>query len=213
MSVAVAARRLQDARLQVGFFIVFCFLETEGSTMSNISTSSTTDLAQSAYNLGPFLFSILFVTIVTLLAQRAYVNAKDEKRAETFRVYFYASFIFGFLLVITSVGWWIFDQYSAKWYVYKVGIQGFDKDSVVFSPQYLDDNIYSQDSSLNNRNMTHFVFLSHRRFRNGEHIPINASDLSSIGDRPPLASVLDTTIDGSESEFSYANGKLTRIGK
>jgi hypothetical protein len=174
--------------------------------MSSASTSSTIDLAQSAYNLGPFLFAILFVTTITLLAQRAYINAKDQKRTETFRVYFYSSFIFGFLLVMACVSWWIYDRISVKSYVYNVHIRGFDK---IFGTLVSQD-AYSQGETVADvLPVVNLVIIRKQPIQIGQSIQIELYPAEASGADSDVKYIL-VPISGYDNAFQYSNGKLLK---
>ena len=81
------------------------------------------DLAATAFEYGPFLFAILFVTGLTAIAQRAYSRAEKPEQIRAFRIYFFTSFFFGLILVTICVSTWINDREFTHRYVYTFEIQ------------------------------------------------------------------------------------------
>lgn len=79
-------------------------------------------LAATADEYGPFLFALLFVTSLTIIAQRAYAGATNPDQISTFRVYFFASFYFGLVLVTVSIMFWVYDREMPHKYVYTIDI-------------------------------------------------------------------------------------------
>lgn len=173
--------------------------------MSDQITNNTLDTVRSAYDFGPFLFAILFITPLTALALRYYLKEQNPDRINTLKIYFYSSFIFGLLLVTTSVTWWIYDRVSSKSYVYTVRIDGFDKDSVAL----MSSEAYYQELMINDRQPeANFVFIKRRPIPKGQAMEIDAYPPSGVGAGPDITR-LNAPINGYDNKFLYsANGKL-----
>jgi hypothetical protein len=91
------------------------------------SDVTTADLASLAYEFGPFLFAIVYITGLTTYAQRVYAGAQNPEQVTTFRRYFLISFIFGLVLVLISVGYWVFDRLEQHEFAYVVDVQDTPK--------------------------------------------------------------------------------------
>lgn len=143
----------------------------------------TIDLAAVALEYGPFLFAILFVTYLTMLAQRAYAKADDAEERKTFRTYFFVSFFFGLALVSVCVTWWIYDRVKPQRYVYTVDIQDVPN-QVRFIPT---DACISQrpvDSQLSFQ-MVRAVFVEDRRLQPGQKLRLDELLQTSGLGKPP----------------------------
>lgn len=174
--------------------------------MHSIDTSSASDMAQVAYDFGPFLFAILFITTITIFAQQAYVRETDPSRASALRIYFFGSFVFGLILVTTCVSWWIYDRISSKSYVYAVRIAGYDKDTVALSSS----DAYSQEVTFPDRqSQANFVFVRSRPIPKGTSVEIDTYPPSGLGSGPEITR-LAAPINGFDNRFIYSPpGKLT----
>jgi hypothetical protein len=91
--------------------------------VGNLSNVDWDALAATADEYGPFLFALLFIMVLTIIAQRAYAAAHTDDQIVTFRRYFYASFAFGLLLVVVCTLFWIYDRELPHQYVYTVDIR------------------------------------------------------------------------------------------
>ncbi|MEE9555041.1 MAG: hypothetical protein V3W18_12155 [candidate division Zixibacteria bacterium] len=95
-----------------------------------------------AYQFGPFMFALLFCLIITRWGYKIYQRANlrtppaSDREKNTYRIYFISTAAFGFLLVITSVVWWVFNQPSV--YIFKGEIAGLrEYEKIVSNELYL----------------------------------------------------------------------------
>ena len=103
--------------------------------------SSIGTLAGLASELGPFLFSILFLIVITGTAYRWYGNTvaqqpPDPSMLRVCRVWFVVSFSVGLLCTGLSIAWW-FHQHLIKTYVYQVTVQGVPWHQDISSAYYI----------------------------------------------------------------------------
>jgi hypothetical protein len=96
--------------------------------MESTSTPDVLEIAAKAFQLGPFLFAVLFNLVITVWAHRIYREAStrsnpsaSEKELNTYRLYFWLVVGFGIILVIVSIIWWFKAQPEV--YIYKGVIQ------------------------------------------------------------------------------------------
>src|SRR5215469_15946314 len=80
-------------------------------------TDSIGSLVKLAYDFGLFLFALLFLLVVTRTSHKYYYEITGRtqppatpSQTAVYRLYFVSSFIFGIVLVIASVGWWIYSN-------------------------------------------------------------------------------------------------------
>jgi hypothetical protein len=67
-----------------------------------------------SYEFGPFFFAIFFSLVIARTARGWYANARTSgagvEELATYRAYFRNSYIFGMVLVVASVAWWVVAQ-------------------------------------------------------------------------------------------------------
>lgn len=143
----------------------------------------TIDLAAVALEYGPFLFAILFVTYLTILAQRAYAKADDPDERKTFRTYFFVSFFFGLALVSVCVTWWIYDRVKPQRFVYTVDIQNVPT-QVKFIPTDACISESLTDPQLPFQ-VVHAVFVEDKRLQPGQKLRLDELLQSSGLGKPP----------------------------
>ena len=102
--------------------------------------SSIGTLASIASELGPFLFSILFLIVITGAAYSWYGRCaaqtpSDPQMLKVCRVWFVLSFSVGLLCTGLSLAWW-FHQHLEKVYVYQVTVQGHPSQQVINSAYF-----------------------------------------------------------------------------
>jgi hypothetical protein len=95
-----------------------CARQKEITMQDNIDgkfTAAVDTLAALAYQFGPFFFTVLFVLFITRTARSWYSGpnaSTDPQEKQTYRNYFRASYLFGMVLCMISVAWWIRTQWE-----------------------------------------------------------------------------------------------------
>ncbi len=128
-------------------------------------------LSSIAYHWGPFFFAILFCLLVTRTARTWYVNVSHEQATnatliEEHRKYFHYTFIFSFVLVVLSIAWYFytnFSRYHPFWATISMG-----KNENVDS-----DQIYAREWTAkggSDSKEIQLVVLRDHPIRNGEKI-------------------------------------------
>ena len=146
-------------------------------------------LTNIAYQFGPFFFAVLFSLFITRSARKWYSAAADgteDKR--TYRKYFDASWVFGMMLVITSVAWWVRTQWE--------GHHAFAASIVALTPNQQLSSL-SDDQYFYSSFRVHqapdalkdywFVIVSDRPVRRGDVFRLNyweGSGVGSLGQQP-----------------------------
>jgi hypothetical protein len=142
-------------------------------------------LAATADEYGPFLFALLFVTSLTIIAQRAYAGATSPDQIATFRSYFFTSFYFGLLLVAVCIVFWIYDRELPHKYVYTVDINNVPATlniqptaggnaEACSIPMPVPVNGYPVQRF-------HAIFIEDQRLRPGSHLDVVVSPSSGFG--------------------------------
>jgi hypothetical protein len=110
------------------------------------TAKSIESLANAGLLWGPFLFSILFIFVVTKMAHSYYrdVNLRtsppaSQEEKSTYRVYFISSVVAGIALVFIAVAWWIYAQ--SKTHILDGVITGLTPNARMFA---VEDGIYLQ---------------------------------------------------------------------
>ena len=100
--------------------------------LNEMQPAAISQFSRLAEILGPFFFSVLFLTFMTHMAVRYYnraVSRKDPQatieEVKTYRLYFLVVVFFSFLLVVASVGWWVYAQSQSN-YVYQIAVTDLD---------------------------------------------------------------------------------------
>jgi hypothetical protein len=172
------------------------------TTDNNTEIAALLDaLSNVAYQFGPFFFAVLFTLVITRSARQWYAqpNLEPEQQA-AFRNYFYACWIFGMLLVVASVAWWIRTQWE--------GHHAFAGKIVALRPnQQLsavsdDQNFWSriwahQNSPMGNLSDYSFVVVGDRPFRKGEVLNLHYWEITesgAIGSMPAPTATLEIRI-------------------
>jgi len=143
-------------------------------------------LAEIAYDFGPFFFAVLFTLVITSSARRWYLQAqrcRDLDTRNTYRNYFYASWLFGMLLVGVSVAWWL----RSKWETHHtfaaavVGLRPNQSLWPVSNDQYFWSRLSPHQGPLDRRNDYWFItVIDHPLFR-GETFRLNYWELAGDG--------------------------------
>jgi hypothetical protein len=99
-------------------------------------------LVQLANEFGPFLFAILFILFVTRTAHGYYKEcstrqnpaASDEER-RTYRFYFVCSMWCGVLVMMLSIGWWVYARINGP-HVFQIAIVNLQSDEQLLADYY-----------------------------------------------------------------------------
>ncbi len=144
--------------------------------------SGTANLAGLAVEYGPFLFAILFITTITVYAQRVYSQTADAEHSQTFKQYFLISFGFGLFLVMVCVAFWIFDRLDSRQYTYTVDIEDVPLTTAFYSDSACIKLVPESPMPMQT---VHAIYVSPRRLLPGENLTINQSIAGALGPAPP----------------------------
>lgn len=102
--------------------------------------ASIGSLANLASELGPFLFSILFLIVITGAAYSWYGKCAaqtpaDAQMLKVCRIWFVLSFSVGLVCTALSIAWW-FHVHLEKVYIYEVTVQGHPTQQSINSAYY-----------------------------------------------------------------------------
>ena len=165
-------------------------------------------LANLAYQFGPFFFAVLFSLFITRTARRWYSEAaegKEEKRA--FRSYFHSSWVFGMLLVATSVVWWLRSQWEGH-HAFAASIVALSQNQQLASISE-DQNFYSRfwvHQTPDTLKDSWFVIVSDHPVRRGEVFKLNyweGNGIGGIGQQPQTTTIQIRVIDPTKFPQKY----------
>lgn len=137
----------------------------------------STDLLPIAFQFGPFLFALLFMLFITRTAKSwmCEANARspsaDEVEKKTLRTYFVSTYVFGLLLVVLSVSWWLYFQYE-KHHVMEGVISDLRVNQYVYSDSIYLRAIQKQMPAGPSYQDYYFALVRTSPFRKGEKIQI-----------------------------------------
>lgn len=141
-------------------------------------------LVRLAFEFGPFLFAILFMMVITRMAQKFYERVRTRTTPQpspeertAYRTFFVSSFVFGMLLVALSVGWWFYSHLSDE-HNYEIVIVDLPHGGHLSSIQY--DRVYRQEirNENNRRDGTveyRLLIVSDEPYAPGEPIALRIS--------------------------------------
>ena len=168
-------------------------------------------LVSSAFQYGPFFFSIWFLYAFARWSYRNYHSVIDNTRvSENERAkhwtFFIGSTIFGCLLVVVSTTWWIVNKPNT--YVFDGEISGFSGSDRVSSPQ-----VYIKEALDPSGEMyIYFAAIDNQPFEKGQIFRILVKHLESENATKARAKPLLMEYDGhSHGKFSFAEDKLLRL--
>jgi hypothetical protein len=156
--------------------------------MQDVAAANTGEtlevLVRLAFEFGPFLFAILFMMVITRMAQRFYERVRTREAPEAskqeraaYRAFFVSSFVFGMLLVALSVGWWFYAHLSDE-HNYEIVIVDLPHGGHLSTMQY--DRVYRQEirNENNRRDGTveyRLLIVSEEPYTPGEPIALRIS--------------------------------------
>ncbi len=132
-------------------------------------------LTQLAFQFGPFMFALLFTLYISRWGYRKYneVNVRtsppaSDKEKNTMWIYFLASTVLGFILVIVSIYWWFQSQKAT--YVFTGKISDLSEvEEVVSNELYFKQELLSRlEENLPQKRNELFVFIQNRPFETNQ---------------------------------------------
>lgn len=149
-------------------------------------------LTETFFKYGPFFISLLFTIYITRWAHKIYRNANirvkpkaTKKELDTYRNYFYATFVFGFILVIVSIVWWL--NYQSSWHVYKGYISGLDDYAKIYSEElYIKQKLIVIDPNLPKVREDHFIRVQEQPLESNQKFKIYYNKGQVQDDSEPL---------------------------
>jgi cbb3-type cytochrome oxidase subunit 3 len=132
--------------------------------------------ATTAFELGPFFFSILFMLVIVGMAHKFYrkVNLRSNPEASAaekkcYQIYFVSSFVAGIILVFISVGWWMYTH--GKKHTLRGAIVGLGVKQILIP---VDDDLYMREHLRDIDGIKfvdkHFVIVRDSPFNTGQRI-------------------------------------------
>lgn len=117
--------------------------------MQNVNIDNLDILVKLSYEFGPFLFSLLFLLLLSFIGQRNYHKAvirekPPAKRGEilSYQVLYYSSYLIGVILVIISINFWLGKQNHTYSFSGKIlDLDQYSKitsDSFYFKPELIE---------------------------------------------------------------------------
>jgi hypothetical protein len=176
--------------------------------MTNNWAAVVDTLVSSAFQYGPFFFSIWFLYAFARWSYRNYRSILDNRRVdakerEKHWTYFIGSTVFGCILVTISTAWWIFNKPNT--YVFDGEISGFAESDRVSSPdvyikEWLDRNTGQMQ--------IYFVAIGSEPFGKGQNFPILVSHSGNDVSTPRRKS-LSIEYDGrAHTRLTFSGDKL-----
>ena len=170
------------------------------------STAGLESLVQLAYKFGPFLFSLLFLFVITKISHTYYQKVVTRlhpppttREISDYRLYFLSSVVFSILFSIASGTWWWINSKNSK-HVLQVTVQNAPSNVLITSN---DADAYSKYESvqgpaaINNRTYS-FAFIRDAPFNRGDKIVFRywISDGATGGLGSPNVQKYGITYDG-----------------
>ncbi len=145
-----------------------------------MNPDTATKLAESAYQYGPMFFAVLFLLSVTRWAYKPFKETTSRtqpppspKEVATVRQVFFGSFIFGLVLVVVSVVWWI--GYRPRIFVFRGEIQDLQEyESLAAEGVYFRTEPKAILDGMSLRN-EHFAIIQDSAFKSGQVFNIEFS--------------------------------------
>jgi hypothetical protein len=167
-------------------------------------------LVNSAFQYGPFFFSIWFLYAFARWSYRNYQSVLNNRRIDLKEraqhwTYFVGSTIFGCLLVVVSTAWWIVNKPNT--YVFDGQISGFAETDSISSP---DPEVYIRELRDRTGEMEiYFVTIGNEPFGKGQNFRIFVKHSADQGLGIRRSNPLLIEYDGhSHGKFSFSGDKL-----